>query len=68
MAPKAKKTSYVLSSNAFHIIRWSEATRLVGPPPLTYWPKNHIPIRESVSFFYLFLIFCGMGLDENLTP
>ena len=25
--------------------------RLVGPPPLTYWPENHIPMGEFVSFF-----------------
>ena len=57
MAPKAKKSSYILSSNAFHLTCWSEATRLVGPPPLTYRPENHIPICEFVSFFNFFLIF-----------
>ena len=31
--------------------------RLVGPPPLTYLPKNHIPMGESVSFSFFFLIF-----------
>jgi len=54
IAPKAKKSSYVLSSYAFHLIHWSGATRLVGPPPLTYQPENHIPMGESVSFSFFF--------------
>ena len=57
MAPKAKKSSYVLFANAFHLTCWSRATRFVGPPPLTYRPKNHIPLGESVSFSFFFLIF-----------
>ena len=52
MAHKAKKSSYVLSSNAFHLTRWSGATRLMGPPPLTYQPENHIPMGKSVSFSF----------------
>ena len=57
MAPKAKKSSYILSVDAFHLTHWSGAMRLVGPPPLTYLPKNHIPMGESVSFSFFFLIF-----------
>ena len=49
-APKTKKTSYILSSDAFHLTHLSEATRLIGPPLLTYRPENHIPMAESVSF------------------
>ena len=52
MAPKAKKSFYVLSSNAFHLTRYSGATRLVGPSPLTYRPKNHIPMGECVGFSF----------------
>ena len=55
MAPKAKKSSYILSADAFHFTRWNGATRLVGPLPLTYWPENHIPIGESISFSFFFL-------------
>ena len=54
MAPKAKKSSYILSFDAFHLTPWSGAMRLVGLPPLTYQPENHIPIGESVSFFIFF--------------
>ena len=50
MASKAKKSSYVLSSNAFHLTRWSGAMRLVGSLPLIYYPENHIPIAEFVIF------------------
>ena len=50
MAPKAKKTSYVLSSDVFLLTHWSGAVRLMEPPTLTYWPGNHIPMVESVSF------------------
>ena len=50
MAPKAKKTSYVLSSYAFLLTCWSGAVRLTESPSLTYWPKNHIPMVEFVSF------------------
>ena len=52
MAPKAKKSSYVLSVDAFHLTHWSGATRLVGPLPLTYWPENHIPMGESASYSF----------------
>ena len=32
--------------------------RLMGPPPLTYQPENHIPMDESISFqFFLILSF-----------
>ena len=54
MVPKAKKSSYVLSVDAFHLTRWSGATRLVEPPPLTYRPENHILMGESVSFSFFF--------------
>ena len=50
MAPKAKKTSYVLFSDTFFLIHWSGAVRLMKPPSLTYRPENHIPIAEFVSF------------------
>ena len=52
MAPNAKKSSHVLSANAFRLTRWSGAMRLVGPPPLTYQPENHIPMGKSVSFSF----------------
>ena len=51
MAPKAKKSSYIQSFDAFHLTCWNGAMRLVGPSSLTYWPENHIPMSESVSFF-----------------
>ena len=57
MAPKAKKSSHVLFANAFRLTHWSRAVRLVGSPPLTYQPKNHIPMGEFVSFSFFFLIF-----------
>ena len=50
MAPKAKKTSYVLSSNAFHLTYWNGAKRLMGPSLLTYRLENQIPMAEFVSF------------------
>ena len=54
MAPKAKKSSYILSSDAFHLTRWSGAMRLIGLPPLTYRSENHIPMAESISFQKIF--------------
>ena len=57
MAPKAKKSSYVLFVDAFHLTRWIGATRLVGLPPLTYWLENDIPMGEFVSFSFFFLTF-----------
>ena len=58
MAPKASKSFYVLSFDAFHLTRWEGGggMRLMGPPPLTYRLENHIPMAESVSF-QTFLIF-----------
>ena len=50
MAPNAKKTSYILSSDAFLLTHWSGAMRLTKSPSLTHRPENHIPIAESVSF------------------
>ena len=41
MAPKSKKSSYVLSSEAFTLTRWSRAVRLNDSPPLTYMPRDH---------------------------
>ena len=43
MAPKAKKTSYVLSFDAFHLTRWSGAMRLMGVS------TTNIPAWESYS-------------------
>ena len=43
MAPKAKKSSHILLA--------------IGPPPLTYWPENHILAGESISFSFFFFIF-----------
>ena len=54
MAPKAKKSFYVLFADAFHLTRWIGTTRLVGPPPLTYRLENHIPMGEFVSFSFFF--------------
>ena len=51
MAPKAKKTSYILSSDAFLLTRWSGAMRLMEFPSLTHRLENHIPTAESVSPF-----------------
>ena len=52
--PRSPSTSFPL--NAFHLTRWSGVVRLMGSPPLTYRPKNHISMAESVSFS-TFLIF-----------
>ena len=66
MASKAKKTSYVLSSDVFLFTCWSGAVWLMEPPSLTYRLENCIPMAEFVSFFRLFsfqvssLIFCFM--------
>ena len=49
-APKAKKTSYVLSSYAFLLTHWSEVVRLTESPSLTHRLENHIPMAESISF------------------
>ena len=56
MAAKAKKSSYILSFDVFYLTRWSGAMKLMGPLPLTYQPKNHIPMAESINFQF-FLIF-----------
>lgn len=42
MAPKSKKTSYVLSSDAFNLKFWSEAVRLNESPLLTYRLQDHL--------------------------
>ena len=44
MAPKSKtkKTSYVLSSNAFNLTRRNGAIRLNESPPLTYKPQDYL--------------------------
>ena len=59
MAPKSKKTSYVLSSNTFNLTRWSRAIRLLEPPSLIYQPKDHLLANAqaklvSFSFFFSF--------------
>ena len=70
MAPKAKKTSYVISFNAFRLTCWSGAMRLVGPPPLTYCLENHIPMAESVSFqtFSHFQVFLRSSVSMLFWP
>ena len=50
MTPKAKKTPYVLSFDAFLLAHWNGAVRLMEPPSLAYQLENHIPMVESVSF------------------
>ena len=60
MAPKSKKTFYVLSSNAFNLTRKSEAVTLMEPLPLTYWSEDHLSTNAlarlvSFSFFLNFL-------------
>ena len=70
MAPKSKKTSYVLFSDNSNLTRWNRVVRLNESPPLTYRPQDHLsegPRTRSVSFskFSHFpLIFCfNMFLD-----
>ena len=57
MAPKAKKSSYILSSNAFQLTCWSGVVRLMGPPPLIYQLKESHSHGWICKFFKLFLIF-----------
>ena len=42
MAPKSKKTSYVLSSDAFNLTCWNGTVRLNESPLLTYRPQDHL--------------------------
>ena len=62
MAPKSKKTSYVLFSDNSNLTRWNRVVRLNESPPLTYRPQDHLSEgarTRSVSFskFSHFLIF-----------
>ena len=53
MAPKSKKTSYVLSSDAFNLIHWNGVVRLNESLPMTYRPQDHLlegARTGSVSF------------------
>ena len=49
MAPKSKKTSHMLSSNAFNFTCWSGAVRLMEPPLLTYRPENQSSFGKCPS-------------------
>jgi len=62
MAPKSKKSSYVISSNVFNLTCWNRAMRLNESPLLTHWPHNDLSESartELVSFSNLshFLVF-----------
>ena len=53
MAPKSKKSSYILSIDAFHLTCWNGAVRLTMAPSLTYRSQQHLSesVRtESASF------------------
>ena len=58
IAPKSKKSSYILSTNAFHLTHWNRVVRLTKASPLTYRSQQHLfkgvragPVR---IFFFLF--------------
>ena len=42
MAPKAKKASYLITSDVFNLTRWIGATRQTESPPLLYRPRDHL--------------------------
>jgi len=42
MVPKSKKSSYILSTDAFHLTRWNGAVRLTTAPPLTYGSQQYL--------------------------
>jgi len=53
MAPKSKKSSYVLSTDAFHLTHWNGAVRLTTTFSLTYRLQQHLSEGarvRSVSF------------------
>ena len=56
MAPKSKKTSYMLSSDAFNLTAWSGVVRLMEPLPI-YRLEDHLSANArnrlvSFSFFF----------------
>ena len=62
MVPNSKKTSYMISSNAFNLTHWNWAVRLNESLSLTYRPQDHLlkGVRiglVSFSKFSHFLIF-----------
>ena len=42
MAPKTKKTSYMISNEVFNLTHWDGAIRLTESPPLILKPQNHL--------------------------
>ena len=54
--PRSPSTSFLLMHSTSPVGKGGGGMRLMGPPPLTYWLENHIPMAESVSF-QTFLIF-----------
>ena len=51
--PKSRKSSYVLSTDVFHLTRWNGAVRLTAAPSLTYRSQQHLlegARARSVSF------------------
>ena len=54
MAPKSKKSSYILSTDAFHLTHWNGVVRLAEALPLTYKLQQHLSDgarARSVIFF-----------------
>ena len=42
MAPKSRKSSYLLSTDDFHLTCWNGPVRLATTPPLTYRSQQHL--------------------------
>jgi len=42
MAPKTKKTSYMIFGKVFNLTRWDGAIRPIESPPLIFRPQNHL--------------------------
>ena len=60
MAPKFEKSSYIVSTNAFHLTNGNKVVRLTIALPLTYRLQQHLSKGArvgSVSFFKIFSFF-----------
>ena len=57
IAPKSKKSSYILSTDALHLTRWNGVIRLAEDPPLTYKSQQLLFEDARVGSVSVFLFF-----------
>ena len=65
MAPKSKKSSYILSTDAFHPTHQNGVVRLTTAPPLTYRSQQHLSkgARARLVSFIIFFPFSSFSCN-----